>query len=100
MATLRGGAQSAERGARRRRLLRAPRSALCAPRSLLPVVLPEAKAADEGVLVVAQAAALRQRGQPLGVAAAQHDVVGDQRVLEHLDDLEHLVLPLLLAQPL
>src|SRR6185369_4051738 len=67
--------------------------------SLLPVILPEAKATDEGVLVVAQATAFRQRGQLLGVAAAQHDIVDDQRGLKQFHHLEDLVLPFLLAEP-
>src|SRR5258708_3869358 len=64
------------------------------------LVLPEAEAAQEGVFVVAQAAPLRQGLQFLGVAAAEHDVVGDEGGLETADDIVDRLLPPLLAQTL
>src|SRR5262249_57938796 len=49
---------------------------------LLALLLPQPEAADEGVLVVAQPAALGQRGQLLGVASPEHHVIDDQCRLE------------------
>src|SRR4051794_23316095 len=81
-----------------------PSSLIPHPSSLIPsslcLVLPQAEAAEEGVLVVAQAAALRQCLQLLGIAAAEHDVVGDEGCLETADDIVDCFLPPLLAQPL
>src|SRR5688572_4120513 len=59
---------------------------------------PKAVAAAEGGQVVAEAHASRELvADVLGVAAAQHDVIGEKRLLEVRHQVEHRLAPRLLA---
>src|ERR1700693_2863752 len=58
---------------------------------------PQAQAAGERVLVVAQARCRWQLLHAHGVAASQHDVVGLERRLQLCDDVAHGFAPFLVA---
>lgn len=62
--------------------------------------VPQAKAAEKGRRVVAQSAARWKFLKPIGLSAADDDLVGQQGRAETLDDGMHLATPLLLAQAL
>ena len=81
--------------------LRGRRSGARAGSTSVPgAALPQAHAAAEGILVVAAAHAVRQLLQALGVAAAEHDVVGFEGVAQALDHVEHRLAPLAVAAAL
>src|SRR5438034_6785454 len=64
------------------------------------VRVPEAEAAEEGVLVRAQANVGRQLAELRRIAAAEDDVVRLHRRAEALDRLDDRRAPFLLAEPL
>jgi len=61
---------------------------------------PQPLAADDRVVVASAPCQRRQRIDPRGVAAAEHDVVGDARVTQDRNRIGHRALPLLAAQSL
>src|SRR6266478_3085980 len=61
--------------------------------------LPQTRAAKKRVSIVPTLNSLRKRIQLFRVAAAEHDVVGDQRFFQLRDREFDLALPLLLAKP-
>src|SRR5437588_7644126 len=63
-------------------------------------ILPHAEAADEGVVVVAQPYIGGKVSQLFGIATAQHDIVGLNRLLQLGDRCKSILLPFLLAKPL
>src|SRR5579862_172110 len=62
-----------------------------------PSRIPEAEASEEGVLVVAAPASLRELGKFVRPAASDHHFVGFEGGREPLHRLEHRLAPRLLA---
>src|ERR1700722_2830606 len=73
---------------------------LSGPAPLGRRLIPKFETTLEGVRVVAQSRFWRQASKLLGIAAAQHDVIGLQCRDEMLDDVGNLSPPLFLAKAL